>query len=519
MSQCPQEIPPFHSILYASPEQRGMGERPAPPDYFADLNLDQLAASLAAGRETYQLAPFFHTSLRSAAAITYRQEIMRDLEGGGAQAPIKRFAEQLRAMRARLAQRDKLYYQAQKKAWLLEAVRGYCDAIAGLAQGLAGAELGSGGLLAFRHFLADYSGSEPFRALLAELQQVEAGLAAVHYNLLIRGSCVTVSRYGSETDYSAEVEETFRKFQQGAVADYLMAFQDRLQMSQLEADILDRVARLFPEAFQALDAFCVMGEAFVDPAIAGFDREIQFYLGYLDLMAPLKDAGLPFCYPEIATEDKEIRSSGGFDLVLARQLVQKGAPVVCNDFHLRGKERILVVTGPNQGGKTTFARAFGQLHHVASLGLPVPGRAARLLLFDQLHTHFEQEENLENLRGRLHDDLVRVHRILAGATPATLVILNEIFASTTVKDAEYLSRKIMGEILDKDLLAVWVTFIDELAALNEQTVSMVSTVVPDHPEVRTFTLVRKPADGMAYAMSIVEKHRLTLACIKERIQP
>ncbi len=77
----------------------------------------------------------------------------------------------------------------------------------------------------------------------------------------------------------------------------------------------------------------------------------------------------------------------------------------------------------------------------------------------------------------------------------------------------------MAEILEKDLLAVWVTFIDELAALNEQTVSMVSTVVRDHPELRTFTLVRKPADGLAYAMSIVEKHRLTQAGIKERIQP
>ena len=374
MPQRPQDIHPFQSILYASPEQRGRGEQASPPDYFADLNLDQLVASLTGGREAYQLAPFFHTSLRSAGAVTYRQEIMRDLEVGGTQTPIKRFAEKLRSMRARLGQRDKLYYIGQKKAGLLEAVRCYCDAIAGLAQDLVDADLGSRGLHAFRQFLADYTCSEPFRALLAELQQVEAGLASVHYSLLIQGGSVKVSRYKAEADYSAEVEETFRKFQQGEVTDYRMEFPDRLQMSQLEVDILDRVAKLYPEAFQPLDAFCEMHEQFVDTTIAGFDREIQFYLGYLDHIAPLKSAGLPFCYPEIATEDKEVRCTAGFDLVLAHQFLQSGSPVVCNDFHLRGKERVLVVTGPNQGGKTTFARAFGQAASPGQPGLPGAGQ-------------------------------------------------------------------------------------------------------------------------------------------------
>lgn len=505
----------FQGILSGKPrnDDRQAAEVPA---CFHDLNLDQVVDAIAAGCPDYELASFFHSRPDDRDDVLYRQEVMRDLENGVLLQAIETFSLRMRDMRRRLAQ--KLYYQREKQRWFLGAVELYCESVERLVQDLRGLPLASRGLRSFRQYLADYVGSAAFDRLSTDTKSLGSELAAIRYCLYVKDNRVIVRHYEAEADASAAVEKTFAKFRDGATRDYRAKFHHPAGIDHVEAQVLDCVALLYPEAFRRLERYGIEHAQYLDGTIARFEREVQFYVAYLAYIGPLRQSGLSFCYPEISDTSKEVGGREVFDLALASKLLGEHATVVCNDFHLRGPERVFVVSGPNQGGKTTFARTFGQLHWLGSLGCPVPGVEARLFFFDHLFTHFEKEESIANLRGKLKDDLIRIHAILERVTPDSIVIMNEVFASTTLDDAVYLGRKVMARISQRDLLGVYVTFLSELATFDHKTVSVMSTIDPDDPAVRTYKVERKPADGLAYALAIAEKYRVTYPWLKERIK-
>lgn len=509
----------FRSILFGDSEAPPDLDNEREPECFGDLRLDQIVSSIVSGYDEYNLTPYFYAPLRSEGQVAYRHDVFRDLGDHAILLRIHAFAESMRTVREAMKQIDKLSYVRQKHAWLLEAVDAYCNAAEQLTQSLASCHVRSQGLQKLIQYLEAYTGGSSFTALRDEAVALKMELARVRYTLEIVGSRIFVDRHDPEPDYGKEVLENFERFKQGATKAFAFDLPTWSEMNHVEAAILELVVRLYPHIFRALEEFFHRYQSFMDPTIAAFDREVHFYLAYHEFVRKFTESGLSVNYPAVSSLSKQVCGLDVFDLALAHRLLQENARVVTNDFELKTPERIIVVSGPNQGGKTTFARTFGQLHYLASLGCLVPGKTARLFLFDSLFTHFEKEESLQTLRGKLEDDLKRVHQMLSQSTSRSIVILNESFASTSLHDALYLSKQIMTKIVECDMLCVSVTFLDELASFGPTTVSMVSTVLPEDTSKRTFKIIRKPADGHAYTAAIAIKYQLTYEDVMRRITP
>ncbi len=291
------------------------------------LNVSQTSIStrssppLPAERRIYDLQPFFHAPLRSTDAILFRQEALRDLEEPGLMQSIKLFALGMRKVRERLAHSQKVQHRLQQQRWFHEAVRGYCEAITRLADDLAAARLCSRGFLCFKDYLDGYRRSAEFVDLQRQTGELERDIAAIVYTILIHGSRVDIGVHRGEGDYSTEVLAAFERFRQGTVQSFRFDFAEPIEINHIEAQVLDRVALLYPEAFTTLAGYCDRNNDFLNEVVTVFDREVQFYVVYIEHMAKFKTLGLNFCYPRITETHGEIFVYQSYDLALAGNLL------------------------------------------------------------------------------------------------------------------------------------------------------------------------------------------------------
>ena len=512
----------FYSVLFPTEESYRLPRRKEAPESFRDLNIDKILKPVIQEQPELELEEFFYTPLPDPAVIRYRQDVMKELMDPGKRFAIESMVGQITflrmfmdSLRMKLTTDGKFTGKYLDMGHLLENASLFSNVVAGLAQGIQHIELQSEGLRQFRAYMAEYSASAKFKEMQEWAARLRANVDKERYCLHIKDNLVRVAPYEGQEDYADRVGELFARFRQGDVMDYRRKLKEEPLSENLENKILEMVAHYYPAEFKDLTAFCQEYLHFDDDTLMRFSREIQFYFHWLDFLEPLRQAGLPFCFPVIHEKLDDVKALDCFDLALA---MDKADKIVTNSFTLTAPEQILIVSGPNQGGKTTFARSFGQIHVLSSLGVMVPGREADIFLCDQVLTHFEREEDLVNLSGKLQDDLVRLHALLEAATHKTVIIINEIFASTTLVDALQLGGHMLDAIVEKGAPAMVVTFLEELVDYGPQTVSMVTTVTNDEKHRRTFRLLRQAPDGQAFAMQIAAQHGLTFEQLDRRLK-
>ena len=503
----------MNSILFPQPVQL----RTEQPECFRDLNLDQLLDPVVKNEKNMDLAPCFYTPLPARAQAVFRQEIQKDLLRQDNLKILDQFSREI----CRLADCEKQTNQDLNSAdpWrchfllyghILNDGEAYVRCISDLCRKLPDMGFCSEGLRQTADMLEKLQKSDFFRALTGAQTSLRQKFNGIQYTMQIRYGTVRVKRYEGEENLSEKIAALFRKFQSDPQQDYRKELKEEPYADHVEASLLQCVSKLYPREFEALSAYVKRFCRYMDGDVLTFCREIRFYIDWLLLIEPMKDCGLTFCFPEFQSGCSF--GTDLFDLMLAKRI---GRNVVKNDFSLEPGERMLVITGPNQGGKTTFARTLGQIHFLASLGLCIPGSSAGLRLTDRVLTHFGNSQLGRS--GRLKDDLQRLHDILSAATEKSFLVINEIFASTPAQDGLKLGENMIERIAALGCNGVLVTFLSELASCSPETVSMVSTTDPENPERRTFRIVRNPPAGITCAMTLARKHGLSYEQIMRRL--
>ncbi|MBP5312008.1 MAG: hypothetical protein J6112_04150 [Clostridia bacterium] len=269
--------------------------------------------------------------------------------------------------------------------------------------------------------------------------------------------------------------------------------------------------------------------------------EISFYIGGTHLVNKLKGAGLPICFPKpLPMDDRRFDMKDIYDVSFAiRVMADTGINkldnvIVTNDFVMGDKEgRIGVLTGANQGGKTTITRALGLCQLMFQAGLPVAGTSGEISPCDNIFTHFPELEKNSVSEGRLGEECVRLEQILPKLSKYSMILMNESLSSTSHQECLFIATEIMRYLRTIGARALFATHIHELAEnipeLNKEPglsdmMSLVAGIDESSSlEVmtedgikklqtgskRTYKITRMPPQGRSFALDIARTYGIS----------
>lgn len=188
--------------------------------------------------------------------------------------------------------------------------------------------------------------------------------------------------------------------------------------------------------------------------------ELAFYVGCLNLHEQLSQMQEPTAFPTPAAADERIHAFKGlYDVSLALTMKQK---VVGNDVNANQKD-LVIITGANQGGKSTFLRSIGIAQLMMQCGMFVPAESFSANVCKTLVTHYKREEDTTMNSGKLDEELSRMNDIANHITSNSLVLFNESFAATNEREGSEIARQIVRALLEKGIKVFFVTHLYEFA--------------------------------------------------------
>lgn len=289
---------------------------------------------------------------------------------------------------------------------------------------------------------------------------------------------------------------------------------DPNQISSFEEDILNVLKTRSPEFFSDLEDFYNKYSAVGGYWLLELQHQFLFYINYIKFVRNMEKKGYVFSLPVL--NETRLYFKNMYDLSLAVKR-DNSNEIVANDIEMM-PGNIFVLSGPNQGGKTTFIRGMSINSILASNGCFVAAERCEIPQFDNLFTHFNRVETIGK-RGRLEEELNRIAVLLPKLTHRSLVFFNECFSSTRRIDGVRLAVKLLDKLYEIGCTGGFVTHYYEIAELHHRAVSLVAGVESsgEKDDIRTYKITERPPGKTAYARSIAEKCGVTFEQLVEVI--
>ena len=265
-------------------------------------------------------------------------------------------------------------------------------------------------------------------------------------------------------------------------------------LSEMRSRAISRVARALAQSGDHVVSFFKM-----------LRTELAFYIGCLNLHDALAGIGLPVVIPEPETSGARRHNVRGlYDVCLA---LQTRTGIVANSVNADGRS-LVMITGANQGGKSTFLRSIGIAQVMMQCGMFVGAEMFIAEVCPALLTHYKREEDTALKSGKLDEELARMSEIVDHVRPDSLVLFNESFAATNEREGSEIARQIVSALLEKRVKIFYVTHLYEFARtlFNQKNDAMLFLRAERSPDGRrTFKLTEAEPLQTSYGPDLYQK--------------
>lgn len=557
-----EQLNPIVDLFYPDEESRDRLKRrranlsSLPGGYINNLELEKVS-DIICRHYQYRLVKMFEEMCDDLEVIKYRQDILEDFIN------IPKLAGTVQKIVNIMVENDRgnIYNLSEPDSFttLSEAIRAFdayveCMEIMHAFYTEHRSEIRSDGVNRLFGYFEDGYADKDFIRMKADLSELETALKnrirSVTVAINLNENLVPVSagivdysdrKYCLKPSLFDRILYRGAKFPEKTVKNLHRKYRndDDLSADELLINTVDEAL------FKELDEFTKgyvkkLSDVMADYQRIGFqdifsiNYQLEFYMGAVQLIESAEAKGVKMCRPTVLPkEERRADIKGLFDLIYYNEAAiynirakEDKKSVVTNDITFDENGGFYILTGANNGGKTTFVRGLGICQALAQMGLYVPAESCEISAVDFIYTHFPKEEELGINSSRFTTEIKEFKEISDTITNHSLLLMNESIQSTTPRECIDIAARLVKIFCRIGVRGIFATHLTDIAykakELNDSgelhtKIESIVVTVDEQTGERKYKIKKGMPTDTSYAAAVFDKFGIDEEDIEKRV--